>query len=140
MRYCYFVAGMDRESFELLITLREVPVLDDHEHVYEASVVESTLQRICDECDEFIDGLHEHGGDEFGLELLYHEQANEPTNDHPRPICELCLVDGPMSLGDAIVRLIDIKSTADLYLDELQESTLELLPTGENVNWKKEGF
>lgn len=132
MRYCYFVAGMDRESFELLITLREVPVLDDHEHVYEASVVESTLQRICDECDEFIDGLHEHGGDEFGLELLYHERDQRPY------ICELCLVNGTMTRAEAVVRLIDIKSTADLYLDELQESTLETIPFVEHVNWKRE--
>ena len=134
MQHCYFIAGLDRQSFELLITLREIPALEDHEHHYEAIEVESTLNRIRDECNEFIDGLNEHGGEGFGLELLYH-----PRNQHAY-ICELCLVDGPMTRADAIVRLFDIQSTADLYLDELQESTLEVIPFGRGVNWKVEGF
>ncbi len=140
MRFCYFVAGLDQESFELLISLTEIPTLEDYDHHYDALIVEATLKRICDECDEFIEGLHEHGGDEFGLKLLYHDSNSEQVNVQTRPICELCLVDGSMSLGDAVVRLIDIKSTADLYLDELQESTLELIPAVEEVNWKVEGF
>ncbi len=139
MQFCYFVAGLDRESFELLISLAEIPVLEDHEHHFDASVVETTLDRISKECDEFIEGLSDHGGDGFGLELLYNERAGTVGGEH-RPICELCLVDGPMNRFEAVLRLNDIKSTAEFYVDELQESTLELLPTGKRVNWKVEGF